>query len=378
MAVFRRALDFIAILILLAFFLLGLMGNREGEGQFFLMMTLGVATIMLLAWIFHGLKVEFMKIYEDWRAISVAQARKTLRVPDTLDLATAVLALQRNDFQTASAILWLSAERGDATAQYVLSGLFRTGKGVPRSRAEALKWLRRSAEQGLTEAEADLGEQYIDDNPIQAVEWLKRAAVKGDSLSQHRLGTLYEKGRGVPKDGIAAAEWYREAAESGHERAQRALGTMYLGGRGVEADMVQAYAWLRLAAEKGDRRASHLLYKAASALPADAQANSEWLVGEWRTRIQQALHAPTAAERKRLRKMAEMSVFARIRQALAAVETVAEGAPQTSAAPAAQAEQTPAPATAAQVSTSAPAEAPKDEAVDRRPTRAERGRGMAH
>ena len=386
MAGIRQTLDFVAILILLAFFLLGLMGNREGEGQFFLLLTLAVASIMLVVWIFNGLKAEFLKIYEDWRAISVAQARKQLRVPDTLDLATAVLALQRKDYKTAAAILWLSSERGDATAQYVLSGLFRTGRGVPRSRAEALKWLRRSAEQGLTEAEADLGEEYVKDNPIQAVEWLKRAAVKGDSLSQHRLGSLYERGRGVQKNAASAADWYRQAAEGGHELAQRALGTLYLEGRGVEVDMVQAYAWLRLAAEKGDRKAAHLLYKAASSLPVEAQANSEWLVGEWRSKIQQALHAPTPAERQRLRKMAEQSVFARIRQALAAAETAAADAVSATARTAAPVAGTDASATAhaarAQGRASTPQAAPEEDGAARtdleaRSTGRRAGRGLA-
>ena len=48
------------------------------------------------------------------------------------------------------------AERGDAKAQYALSQNYRHGAGVPRDTMEAMKWLRRAAEQGHAKAQTDI------------------------------------------------------------------------------------------------------------------------------------------------------------------------------------------------------------------------------
>ena len=43
------------------------------------------------------------------------------------------------------------AEAGDSTAQYNLGQMYRTGRGVPKDFAEAVKWYRLAAEQGNIE-----------------------------------------------------------------------------------------------------------------------------------------------------------------------------------------------------------------------------------
>lgn len=37
------------------------------------------------------------------------------------------------------------------------------------------------------------------------------------------LGSLYEKGNGVPKDSLKAVDWYRKAADLGEQHAEQAL-----------------------------------------------------------------------------------------------------------------------------------------------------------
>ena len=46
--------------------------------------------------------------------------------------------------------LWLAAEQGNAEAQVNLGVMCHTGQGVPQDYAEAVKWWRLAAEQGIT------------------------------------------------------------------------------------------------------------------------------------------------------------------------------------------------------------------------------------
>jgi uncharacterized protein len=72
----------------------------------------------------------------------------------------------------------------------------RQGQGVPEDDAEAVKWYRMAAEQGLANA-------------------------------QLNLGVMYDYGQGVPEDDAEAVKWYRMAAEQGLANAQFNLGYMY-------------------------------------------------------------------------------------------------------------------------------------------------------
>ena len=62
-------------------------------------------------------------------------------------------------WQTADALAELrrEADGGDALAQYRLAGICATGDGVPQDMPAALRWCRKAAEQGLAEAEYNLG-----------------------------------------------------------------------------------------------------------------------------------------------------------------------------------------------------------------------------
>ncbi len=72
-------------------------------------------------------------------------------------------------------------------------------------------------------------------------------AAGGDARAQAYLGSMYEKGIGVPLNFKVAAGWYRCASQQGIPQAQYALGLMYNGGKGVPQDYVVAYALLDLA-----------------------------------------------------------------------------------------------------------------------------------
>ena len=93
-----------------------------------------------------------------------------------------------------------------------------------------------------------------------ALQEFKPLAEQGIAEAQFNLGLMYWHGRGVPQDSAEAAKWYRKAAEQGQATtrlgrraiatAQFSLGAMYADGAGVPQDYVRAYMWFNLAASR--------------------------------------------------------------------------------------------------------------------------------
>jgi len=159
-----------------------------------------------------------------------------------------------------SALKWykLSAEQGNAFAQHDLGRMYEIGRGVPWNYKTALKWYRLAAKQGLLYAQTRveiLQKKIADQNE------LRERAKQGDAKAQSNLGEMYEKGRGVPRNYKSALKWYRLAAKQGHARAQSKLGRMYEIGRGGVRDYEIALEWYRLAAKQGFSEARRRLGK---------------------------------------------------------------------------------------------------------------------
>jgi TPR repeat protein len=55
------------------------------------------------------------------------------------------------------------------------------------------------------------------------VRWFRKAAEQGHTDAQNNLGGMYAEGRGVPQDDAEAVRWFRKAAEQGHTDAQKNL-----------------------------------------------------------------------------------------------------------------------------------------------------------
>src|SRR5579864_4233796 len=154
------------------------------------------------------------------------------------------------------------AALGDPGAEEALGNIYRSGVGVPKNPAEALKWLRKAADQGLDAAQADLGWMYEHGEGVAkdeqvAFEWYRKAAEQGNAPAEYLLVVMYAQGRGVPKDAKTAAEWYRKAADQGQRDAQYAIGWLYEHGEGVARDDSAAFAWYRKAAEQGNALAEY-------------------------------------------------------------------------------------------------------------------------
>ena len=148
------------------------------------------------------------------------------------------------------------AEQGDAGAQMKVGLSFDEIGDFE----EAARWYRLAAEQGLSEAQNNLGVmlkdgQGVEQDYAEAARWFTMAARQDNMLAQLNLGWLYHAGKGVQQDADSAQYWYERAAEKGHATAQLNLGILLL----QQADTVAATLWLQQAAEQGNEGAQRIL-----------------------------------------------------------------------------------------------------------------------
>lgn len=175
------------------------------------------------------------------------------------------------------------AALGDASGQETIGGIYLRGTGVPKNSAEAFKWFRKAAEQGLDTAEYAMAWMYehsegVPKDDAAAADWYRKSADQGYA-PQLLLGAMYVQGRGLPKDDKAAAECFRKAADQGVADAQNELGSMYARGVGVAQDYQAAAEWYRKAAEKGDATAEYNLgfcYELGRGVPKDLATAVAW------------------------------------------------------------------------------------------------------
>jgi len=132
------------------------------------------------------------------------------------------------------------ANQGHRGAQFNVGLMYSNGEGTAKDDGQALFWFRKSAEQGLPEAQDMLCGR---DNGELGLRSCTRQAQAGNQRAQFNLALMYRNGTGVSKDPAQAASWYRKAAEQGFDLAQRALGEMYEQGEGVPKDLYQAMHW---------------------------------------------------------------------------------------------------------------------------------------
>lgn len=76
-------------------------------------------------------------------------------------------------------------------AQYHLGLTYRDGRGVSNSEEEAVKWYRKSAEQGFYPVQSELGLALVEGwgvpkNDVEAYRWFLVAAANGSILAQRR------------------------------------------------------------------------------------------------------------------------------------------------------------------------------------------------
>jgi TPR repeat protein len=113
-----------------------------------------------------------------------------LAVPaDANEAAAAFAAYRQGDYSEALRVAKPLAEKGDASAQYLLALMYSLGRGVPFDRCESAMWTDRSARQGYTP-------------------------------SYHAMAWVYFNAEGVPKNNVLAYRWGLAAARTGDKDAK--------------------------------------------------------------------------------------------------------------------------------------------------------------
>ncbi|MEY4966493.1 MAG: hypothetical protein RL274_2076 [Pseudomonadota bacterium] len=84
-----------------------------------------------------------------------------------------------------------------------------------------------------------------------ALRFLTQASEKGQAVAQYRLGTMYERGQGVPADSARAAQWYERSATQGNRKAMHNLAVSHAGGAAGRKNMAEAARWFAKAAALG-------------------------------------------------------------------------------------------------------------------------------
>ncbi len=193
-----------------------------------------------------------------------------------------VAAYSKGDYATALRLLFPLAEQGNARAQLNLGVMYNNGWGVTQNDAEAAKWFRKAAEQGLANAQYLVGNMYVLQDYLEAVKWYRLAADQGLDIAQYALGLMYDIGENVPQDYAEAVKWYRLAADQGHVSAQYNLGLMYGRGRGGPQNYVHAHMWSNVAAARGMKNAAKYRDEIAQHMTPTQIAEAQKLAREWK------------------------------------------------------------------------------------------------
>jgi hypothetical protein len=170
------------------------------------------------------------------------------------------------------------AEAGDADSQYLMGVFQSTGRqGISRDPEAARRWFEAAAAQNHAGARYRLGDLYrrgagVPKNLAKALHLFQRAAAGGSQAAQNAIGDFYRNGDEVEKDLAAALAWYHRAAEAGFAPAQRNMGFMAASGLAIPRDYGLAFRWYRKAAAEGDVIALHnlgVMYEHGQAVAAD-------------------------------------------------------------------------------------------------------------
>lgn len=133
-------------------------------------------------------------------------------------------AWQRSDYSGAVTIWRPLAEKGDPDAEFNLGQAYRLGRGVPTNLAAAKTWFERAAGQGHVDAQTTLGLLLFQngDQP-EALKWLKKAADQGEPRALLVYGTALVNGDSVTQDPVLGYAYVSRAAAQGLEPAKETL-----------------------------------------------------------------------------------------------------------------------------------------------------------
>ena len=190
-----------------------------------------------------------------------------------------IAAYNRRHYEMAIYDFEQRAVQGNPVAQFCLGYMYKHGKGVAPNNEKAIEWYTKSAEQGYTPAQNNIGVMYLrlweelelrkrklgrDDLETdmiscfdRAFRWLREAAKHGNPTSQFNLASQAAMMVKItPPETPDLNKWfeaaifaYRDAASQGYAPAQNELGKVYqFGWFGIDRDSEQALQWYLKAA----------------------------------------------------------------------------------------------------------------------------------
>jgi uncharacterized protein len=128
--------------------------------------------------------------------------------------------------------------------------------------------------------------QGVAQNDAEAMKWYRLAADQGLAVAQFGLAAHYASGEGVPQNDAEVMKWLRLAADQGYDSAQFILGTKYAEGQGVPKDDVQAHMWFNLSAAQGDQGAVEYRDVVTKRMTPAQIAEAQKLARDWKPTTQ--------------------------------------------------------------------------------------------
>lgn len=104
------------------------------------------------------------------------------------NLTLGLAAFKAKDYFNAFRLLKFIADQGDAEAQCLIGNMYQLGLGLDRDVSEAVKWYKKSANQGYGVASNNLAEILMVGNqdvaiaPAEAEKWYQKAKNKGSYI----------------------------------------------------------------------------------------------------------------------------------------------------------------------------------------------------
>jgi localization factor PodJL len=189
-------------------------------------------------------EVKTEKPAEDTSSLDVTQ-------PRTAQLENKLLPSGMDEVLTASA-----AQPSTETISSIVSGAASNVDGIAPKEAGSLQ-LREAAALGNADAQFVIATRYLNgsdgvtQDAAKAAYWYGKAAAAGSAPAQYRLGTLYERGKGVARDMNAALGWYERAGALGNIKAMHNAAVLSAGDALGKPDYARAFKWFSLGAAHG-------------------------------------------------------------------------------------------------------------------------------
>ena len=120
-----------------------------------------------------------------------------------------------------------ASDEGDPLGQWLLGRLYFTGTGVPRDLTNAERFLQQAAGQDDPIAEYLLGSIKLERQDYKtAADLFRKSAEQGLPQAQQQLGQMLERGQGIREDKLEAYVWLLVSFDAGNQSAATDLSAL--------------------------------------------------------------------------------------------------------------------------------------------------------